>query len=101
MMKDKRLSQQLEQLIELAKAQEQELAEYRSKGAAPPVPIEQAGKVIREARQRQGLKQVDLQDLAGVGVTSVVNVENGQLSVQLDTLKRLAGALGLRLYIGE
>jgi len=100
-MANNRISQQLEQLVELAKAQEQELAQYRSKGAAPPVPIEQAGKVIREARLRQGLKQVDLQDLAGVGVTSVVNVENGQLSVQLDTLKRLAGALGLRLYIGD
>lgn len=95
------MSQQLEQLAELAKALEQELAQYRSKGAAPPVPIENAGEVIREARLRQGLKQADLQDLAGVGITSVVNVENGQLSVQLDTLKRLAGALGLRLYIGE
>lgn len=100
-METKRLSQQLEQLAELAKTQEQELAQYRSKGALPPVPIEQAGKVIREARLRQGLKQVDLQDLAGLGVTSVVNVENGQLSVQLDTLKRLAGALGLKLYIGD
>ncbi len=100
-MEHTRLSQQLEQLVELVKAQEQELAQYRSKGSAPPVPIEHAGKVIREARQRQGLKQADLQDLAGVGITSVVNVENGQLSVQLDTLKRLAGALGLRLYIGD
>jgi len=100
-MDNKRLSRQLEQLVELAKAQEEELAQHRSKGGLPPVPIEQAGKVIREARLRQGLKQVDLQDLAGVGITSVVNVENGQLSVQLDTLKRLAGALGLRLYIGD
>lgn len=100
-METKRLSRQLEQLVELAKTQEEELAQYRSRGATPPVPIEQAGKVIREARLRQGLKQVDLQDLAGVGITSVVNVENGQLSVQLDTLKRLAGALGLRLYIGD
>lgn len=100
-MKHTRLSQQLEQLVELAKTQEEELAQYRSSGAAPPVPIEHAGKVIREARLRQGLKQADLQDLAGVGITSVVNVENGQLSVQLDTLKRLAGALGLKLYIGD
>lgn len=100
-MGDKLLSQQLTQLAELAKTQEQALAQCRSMQASPPVPIERAGEAIRKARISQGLKQVDLQELAGVGITTVVNVENGQLSVQLETLKRLAGALGLKLYIGD
>ena len=100
-MGDKLLSQQLVELIELAKTQEQALAQCRSVRASPPVPIERAGEAIRKARISQRLKQVDLQELAGVGITTVVNVENGQLSVQLETLKRLAGALGLKLYIGD
>jgi transcriptional regulator with XRE-family HTH domain len=55
------------------------------------------GIVLREARVKAGLSQEALADRAGVDRTFVGRIENGKQSPTLDTLARMAQALGLRL----
>ncbi|MCL6596983.1 MAG: helix-turn-helix domain-containing protein [Firmicutes bacterium] len=54
------------------------------------------GIVLREARVKAGLSQEALADRAGVDRTFVGRIENGKQSPTLDTLARMAQALGLR-----
>lgn len=53
------------------------------------------GLVLREARDQAGLSQAELARRAGVGRTSITNLEQGHQSVTLDLLFRLADAMNV------
>ncbi|MFL5846715.1 MAG: helix-turn-helix transcriptional regulator [Solirubrobacteraceae bacterium] len=54
----------------------------------------QLGHPVRAARVLAGLRQVDLARLAGVGRTTVVNIEGGKTEPRLGTAQALAQVLG-------
>lgn len=58
------------------------------------------GRLIRAARHRHGWRQVDVEAACGVDQTSVSLIERGHLrSFTLDTLTRVAEAVGVRLEL--
>ena len=74
--------------------------------AATPPEVPQAGDsgldryiglVLREKRQAQSLTIADVAGLAGVSRGMLSKIENGQVSPSLDTLRRIAAALGMTL----
>jgi transcriptional regulator with XRE-family HTH domain len=56
------------------------------------------GQALRELRTRSGLKQDELADRAGIGVTYVSQLENGHRGARWHTLRRLLRALGADLH---
>jgi transcriptional regulator with XRE-family HTH domain len=54
------------------------------------------GAKVRKARKRALLTQGELAEKAGVGVTTVIRVERGQVEPHPHTVKLLAAALGVR-----
>jgi len=54
-----------------------------------------AAKRIRQIREGKGLSQEGLADLAGLHCTYVSSVERGERNVTVDSLERLAEALGV------
>ncbi|MEX1216476.1 helix-turn-helix domain-containing protein [Saccharospirillum sp.] len=81
-------------LVEL----ERRLAESQSYHELAP--FGEIGRVVREARKRQELTIEDLADLADVGVSTIIKVENGKNQVQATSLIKVAQALGLDLLVG-
>lgn len=55
------------------------------------------GKIIRELRTQQGISQEVLSGLAGVARSHLTMIENGSKNANVDTLWRIADALGIRL----
>ncbi|MEV2219639.1 helix-turn-helix domain-containing protein [Nocardia vinacea] len=60
-------------------------------------PLTSFGAFIAERRRSLGLTQIDLSDLADVGVSSVRTLEAGQTSPTLAITLRILDALGLTL----
>ena len=54
---------------------------------------------VRARRQRLGLRQEELADLAGCSTRFVHTVENGKDTLRLDKLLDLLGVLGLELAL--
>ncbi|MEX2320960.1 MAG: helix-turn-helix domain-containing protein, partial [Saccharospirillum sp.] len=63
-------------------------------------PFGEIGRVVREARKRQELTIEDLAELADVGVSTIIKVENGKNQVQATSLIKVAQTLGLDLLVG-
>ena len=57
------------------------------------------GEAVRHHRQRGGLSQRDLADLAGVGKTSVFDIEKGKPTVRLATLMAVLRVLNITLIM--
>ena len=57
------------------------------------------GKVVRIHRRRAGLSQHSLADLAGVGKTSVFDIEKGKPTVRLATLMAVLQTLNIGLVL--
>lgn len=55
------------------------------------------GNAIRELRQRHGLTIADVAERAGISRGMLSKIENAQSATSLETLSRLAGALGVSL----
>jgi transcriptional regulator with XRE-family HTH domain len=55
------------------------------------------GAALRDKRQAHGLTIADVSDLAGISRGMLSKIENGQTATSLDTLHRLARALGVSL----
>ena len=55
------------------------------------------GKVIRELRQKKNLTQEVVSGLANIPRSHLAMIENGQINPTVDTLWRIAEALGMRL----
>ncbi len=57
----------------------------------------QFGKRLRAARQRNGISQERLAELAGLHRTYVSSVERGERNISLLNIERLATALGVAM----
>jgi y4mF family transcriptional regulator len=59
--------------------------------------VEDLAKIVKEARVKQGLTQVKLAQLCGIGARFVIDLEKGKPTCQMDkTLKVIVG-LGIKL----
>jgi transcriptional regulator with XRE-family HTH domain len=58
-----------------------------------------AGTLIRTSRLRRGISQAELARRAHTSQSAVARIEAGRTSPTVDTLERLADALGLRLEL--
>lgn len=56
----------------------------------PPVPS------LRKFREKRLLTQIELADKSGVGRTTIIRIEKGELNVRPRTIKKLARALRVR-----
>ncbi len=56
------------------------------------------GKRLRELRDACGLAQIDIERRSGLAGSYISRVENGYTIPSLETLERLAAALGVHLY---
>lgn len=59
--------------------------------------IDSIGDIIRFHRKKAGLTQKHLATLAGVGKTTVFDIEQGKSSVRLNTLLAVASVLNITL----
>lgn len=57
------------------------------------------GLKIREKRNKNGLDQMTLADLAQVGINTLIKLERGESNPNLDTLSRVLRALGMELIV--
>jgi transcriptional regulator with XRE-family HTH domain len=51
------------------------------------------GRRISELREKRGLSQIQLADMAGIGRSHLSQIENGAVAARIDTLYALAEAL--------
>ena len=58
----------------------------------PPMPPH-LGDRIRQLRRERLLTQEELSERSGVGVTSIIRVERGQVEPRFSTIRKLARAL--------
>ena len=69
----------------------------KGENAMIPYNCEITGRIIRSLRIRQNLSQEVLSGLAGVARSHLAMIEAGAKNANVDTLWRIADALGLRL----
>lgn len=55
--------------------------------------------MIKEARLKAGLTQKELGERLGVSVSAITKLENRKNSPTVETLERIAGAIGAKLSI--
>jgi transcriptional regulator with XRE-family HTH domain len=55
------------------------------------------GKRLRQVRQKKGISQEKLAELAGLHRTYVSSVERGERNISLLNIEKLAQALGVRM----
>lgn len=60
---------------------------------------QQVGKIVRHHRRRSGLSQRRLAELAGIGKTSVFDIEKGKATVRLATLAAVLRVLNIDLVM--
>jgi y4mF family transcriptional regulator len=63
------------------------------------VNIEEIGKIIKERRQGLKVKQLELAELAGVGINTIVAIERGEGNPKLKTVLSVLDTLGLQIDI--
>ena len=61
--------------------------------------LEQAGKLIEQAREKRGLSTQELAQKVGLSQPRVIQVQNAGETLNLTTLVKFAGALGYRLRL--
>lgn len=54
---------------------------------------------IKDLRQKSGLTQLELAQLAGVGKTVIFDLEHGKESIQLDTLLKIFKVLNIKIKL--
>ena len=57
------------------------------------------GREVRRARIDSGLTQAQLYEMTGISQTLIGRIESGKANPRLETLERIADALGLGLVI--
>lgn len=55
------------------------------------------GEMVRFHRKKAGLSQAELGRYAGLGKTVIFDIENGKLSIQLDTLLKVLEVLNIKI----
>ena len=63
------------------------------------VNTKEIGTYIKERRQSLNINQLELSELAGVGINTVVAIERWQANPKLETLLAVADTLGLQVEI--
>ncbi len=73
---------------------------YRRSSLSVTEALEELGAAVRDARQRAGLSQRDLEALSGVDQSSISRMERGRVpGMRLDKLARVAMVLGGLLLV--
>ena len=57
------------------------------------------GAIIKKRRQSLKVKQLELSELAGVGINTLVAIERGEGNPKLETLLAILDTLGLQIEI--
>ena len=55
------------------------------------------GRRLSELREKRGLSQTQLADMAGIGRAHLSQIENGAVAARIDTLYSIAKVLELRM----
>lgn len=55
------------------------------------------GRRLQELREKHGLSQTQLADMAGIGRAHLSQIENGAVAARIDTLYAMALALDIKL----
>ncbi len=61
----------------------------------------QLGKIIRDARKRQKVSQIELADFTGLHRNGIAKIEAGTVDVKLGTLLRIASLLRLTVLLED
>lgn len=61
--------------------------------------IQEIGTAIKERRRSLRISQLELSELAGIGINTLVAIERGQGNPKLATLLSVADTLGLKVDI--
>ena len=62
--------------------------------------MKELGKMIKECRKSLKVNQLELSELAGVGINTLVAIERGEGNPKLATLLYILDTLGLQMTIG-
>jgi len=57
------------------------------------------GRRLSELREKRGLSQTQLADMAGIGRAHLSQIENGAVAARIDTLHAIAHALEMTLEV--
>jgi y4mF family transcriptional regulator len=60
---------------------------------------EEIGRIVRETRVAQGLRQIELAAAAGVGLRFLIELERGKVTAQVGKALAVLDALGCRVQI--
>ena len=60
---------------------------------------DEIGKTIRNARKALGLKQNQLASVAGIGVRTLSEIENGKQTAQIGLVLQTLGVLGIEIKL--
>ena len=61
--------------------------------------IEMIGKILKKRRNSLGLNQHTLSEISGIAMHTLSNIEAGNGNPTIETLERVANALGMELSI--
>lgn len=72
----------------------------QNEASRPPVPPAKVrfGLALRHAREQLHLSQESLAEYAGLHRTYIGQVERGERNISVDSMERLAGAVGMELW---
>lgn len=59
----------------------------------------QLSSIIKERRQMLGISQLDLAEMAGIGIATVKSIETDKANPSIRTIEALAEVLGLELTL--
>lgn len=62
---------------------------------------EDIGKIVRETRKTQGLRQVELAKLCNIGTRFIIDLEKGKSTCQLDKILVVFAALGIKIDLSS
>lgn len=77
-------------------------SEISVKGSHLPSPdLDEIGRIVREARRRHGMTQVELAGLSGTSQRFISQLESGVRNVTLSKVLDVLAVLGLRMQVIE
>jgi len=63
--------------------------------------IEQIGEIVSFHRRKSGLSRNQLATFAGVGKTAIFELENGKISLRLNTLIKILNILNIKIKLNS